>query len=91
MKLLKTSKKSLLLHCDSSNVEQLVLCFRWVDADLYILEDFAAIHTIKKIKSDTIVVVVKDVIARFNIPLANCCGKFYHGASNMTGHKKRVA
>ena len=55
---------------DSSNVEQLVLCFRWVYADLYVHEDFVGIHTIENIKSNTIVFVVKDVLTRFNIPLA---------------------
>ena len=51
-----------------NNVEQLVLCFRWADADLYVLEDFVRIHAIENIESDTVVVVAKDVITRFNIP-----------------------
>ena len=52
---------------DSNNVEQLVLCFRLADADLYVLEDFVRIHAIENIESDTVVVVAKDVITRFNI------------------------
>ena len=75
---------------DSSNVEQLVLCFRWVDADIYGRENFVGIHAIEIIKSDTIVVAVKDVLTRFNIPLSNCRGQCYDGASNMTFHKKKL-
>ena len=72
---------------DSSNLEQLVLCFRRVDSHLYIHEDFVGIHAIQNIKSDAIVVAVKDVLTRFNIPLSNC-GQCHDEASNMTGAKK---
>ena len=58
---------------DRSNVELLVLWFRWVDAYLYVHEDFVEINAIKNIKSDSIAVVVKDVITRFSISLSNCC------------------
>ena len=42
----------------------------------------------ENIKSDTTVVLVKDVLTRFNIPLLNCRGQCYDGASNMTGDKR---
>lgn len=67
---------------ESSNPEQLVLCFQWADVDLYFHKDFAGINPIENIKFDTIVVVVKDIRTRSNIPLS-----YYDGASNMTGHK----
>ena len=69
---------------DTNNKELLVLCFRWVDADLYVHEDFVGIHGIKNIKSDTMVVVVKDVLTRFNISLSNFRGQCYDRASNVT-------
>ena len=76
---------------DSSNVEQLIFCFRWVDADLYVHEDFVGMHDIENIKSDTIVVVVNDMFTRLNIPLSNCPRQCYDEASNMTGYKIGVA
>ena len=76
---------------DSSNVEQLVLCFPWVDADLFVHKDFPEIHAIENMKSGTIEVIVKGVLTRFNIPLYNCHGQCCDGARNMTGHKKGVA
>lgn len=76
---------------DSSNTEQLVVCFRWVDSELQAHEDFIGIHSIENIKSDTIVCVIKDILTRFNIPPSNCRGQCYDGASNMTGLKKGVA
>ena len=74
---------------DSSNIEQLVLCFRWIE--LHVHEDYVGIHAIENIKSGTILAVIKDVLKRFNIPLSNCRGQCYDGASNMTGHKKGVS
>ena len=75
---------------DSNNVEQLVLCFRLADEDLYVLEDFVRIHAIKNIESDTIVVVVRrdnTLQHPFNTS-PNCCGQCYVKASNLTDHKK---
>ena len=42
-------------------------------------------------KSDTRVVVVKDLLRHFNISLFNCGGQCYDRASNMTGHKMEDA
>ena len=58
----------------SNNMEQLLLCFRWVDADLCVHEDFVGIHGIENITSEAIVVVVKNILTRFNSPLSNCRG-----------------
>ena len=46
----------------------------WVDADLYVYEDFAGIHSIENIKSNAIVVVVKNVFTSFNTLLSNSRG-----------------
>lgn len=45
----------------------------WVDA-VDVHEDFAGIHSIENMKSDAIVVVVKNVFTRFNTPLSNSRG-----------------
>lgn len=75
---------------DSSDGKLLVLCFQWVDADLYVHEDFASVHPIKSIKSDTIVVAVKDGFTHLSSPLSIFHGQCYDEASNMTGHEKEV-
>ena len=52
--------------------------------------DFIGIHAVENIKSDTLVTVLKDILIRLNIPLSNCCGQCYDGASDMTGIKRGV-
>ena len=76
---------------DSSNNEQLVAYIRWVDNNFEAHDDFIGIHVVENIKSDTLVTVLKDILIRLNIPLSNCCGQCYDGASIMTGIKRAVA
>lgn len=44
---------------DVSNIEQLVLCLRWVDDSLQIHEDFIGLHTMKTTDADSIVKVIE--------------------------------
>ena len=44
-----------------------------------------------QLKSDTIVVVGKDLHRHFNISSFNCCGQCYDWASNIIGHKMEDA
>ena len=76
---------------DSSNKEQLVLCFRWVDENLEDYEDFLGLYQIASLSSDTIVAAIKDTLLRLNLSLSRCRGQCYDGASNMTGRKNGVA
>ena len=76
---------------DSSNREQVVLCFRWIDKDLQAHEDFVGLHVVEKINSDTLVKVIKDVLLRFNLPINQCRGQCYDGAANMAGSRNGVA
>ena len=72
---------------DVSNKEQLAICFRWVDDDLEIHEEFV----VPNISSDTLVSVIKDTLIRMNLSLGHCRGQFYDGASNMAGSIGGVA
>ena len=75
---------------DSSNNEQRIVCIRWVDNNFEAHEDFIGIHAVENIKSDILVTVLKDILIKLNIPLSNCLGQCYDGASNMTGTKRGV-
>ena len=76
---------------DSGNNEQLAVCIRWVNNNFEAHEDFMETHAVEDIKSDTLVTVLEDILLRLNIPLSNCRGQCYDGASNMKGIKQSVA
>ena len=44
---------------DTSNEEQLVICFRWVDEALSIHKDFIGLHSIPQKDADSIVKVIQ--------------------------------
>ena len=52
---------------DISNEEQLVLCFRWIDDDFEIHEDFIALHPLPNTKADSIVKVILNFIQRMGL------------------------
>ena len=54
-------------------------------------EEFIGLYLVEKIKSNTVVAVIKDILLRLNLGLSRCCGQCYDGASNMTGKKNGVA
>ena len=70
---------------DSSNKAQVVVCFRTVDDKFVCSEDFIGVYV------DTIVHILKDTMIRMNLPVANCRGQCYDGASNMARHQNGVA
>ena len=76
---------------DSSNREQAVLVFRWIDDSLEVHEDFIGLYMVPSIDADTLVKIIKDSLMRMNLSLAKCRGQCYDGASNMSGAKKGVA
>ena len=76
---------------DISNHEQLVLCFRWVDDNLEVHEDFIGLYHIPNTCSETLVATVKDCLIRMNLTLNRCRGQCYDGASAMAGSKSDVA
>ena len=76
---------------DLSHKEQLTLCVRWVDKELSIHEDPLELIHVPKTDADTLTSVVKDCLIRFSLPISQCRGQAYDGASNMTGHLNGVA
>lgn len=76
---------------DSSNREHLVLVLRHVGADLNVHEEFVALDKVPTIDSNTLTQSIRDSLTRLNLPISNCRGQCYDGASNMSGAKTGVA
>ena len=76
---------------DVSNNEQLTVVIRWVDADYVIHEDFIGMVHVPDTTASTLTAIIKYVLIRCVLPLDNCRGQAYDGASNMMGHLTGVA
>ena len=76
---------------DVTNEEQLVICFRWVDENLEVHEDFVGLHPLNDTKADTVVKVILDTIQRMGLKIENARGQCYDGASTMAGVKNGVS
>lgn len=76
---------------DVANEEQVVVCCRWVDDDLTVIEDFIGIKPVARCTADEIVKVLLDSMALMNLKIQDCRGQCYDGASVMSGHKSGVA
>ena len=76
---------------DVSNHEQLSLSIRWVDKSYLIHEDFVGLVHVLRTTADSLTCAIKDVLIRCILPLSNCRGQAYDGASNMMGHLHGVA
>lgn len=69
---------------DISNAQQLCLSVRWVDNAFMIHE--APVETIKVPKTDAATFDDQGFTNSFLLPLSQCQGQSYDGASNMSGH-----
>ena len=76
---------------DASNTEQVVICLRWVDSGLEAYEEFAGLYQVPNTKASTIIMVVRDVLSRFNISFSHLSGQCYDGASSMASSRSGVA
>ena len=72
---------------DCSNKGQFAICFKWVDKGFETHKDFIGIYNVFKIKADTLVTVIKDVL----IKLSNARGQCYSGAKSICGIKSDVS
>ena len=57
---------------DSSNREQVAICLCWNEEKFDAHEDFIGQRIVESIRADVLVAVLKDVLLRLNISLANC-------------------
>ena len=57
---------------DSANKEQLMICFRYVDENLDVHEEFIGLYECPNILANTIVARLQDVMLRLNLQLSHC-------------------
>ncbi len=76
---------------DVSNVEQVVVCLRWVSGTLEVHEDFVGLFEVTSTKAETIYAAITDVLLRLNLSLSRVRGQCYDGAATMSGAKSGVA
>lgn len=76
---------------DITNKEQLSVSIRWVGEDYAIHEDPLGLVQVPKTDAATLTSAIKDVLIRCALPLSQCRGQAYDGASNMSGPRSGVA
>ena len=76
---------------DAINQEQFNISVRWVGENFIVHEDPAGVVTVPDTTGDTLFNVIKNVLIRLNLPIRNCRGQAYDGASNMQENIKGVA
>lgn len=70
---------------DISVAEQVSFCFRHVDSDLQVHEQFVGFYSTSLTNADILFKLLQDVVVRFDLGLDNCRGQCYDGAANMSG------
>ncbi len=76
---------------DISGAEQFAVSLRWVDSCYIVYEDLIGMVQVDQTDAATLSSTLKDVLIRCGLPLSNCRGQTYDGASNMSGHLSGVA
>ena len=75
---------------DVSNNE-LVFCVRYVDNKLISHEEFIGLHSMDCISAEHITRTIEDILLRLSLPLQNCRGQCFDGASSMAGCRNGVS
>ena len=75
---------------DVSHTEQLSITIRWVDKEYQVHEDMLGLEELRDTKATTIHHEIKDVLIRCSLPVSQCRGQAYDGASNMSGVRNGV-
>ena len=63
----------------------------WVDSRFGTHEAPLQLIQVSKTDSETLFTVIKDCFIRFTLPIGQCRGQAYDGASNMSGHLRGVS
>ena len=75
---------------DISHTEQMSLSIRWVNQKYQISEDTLGLIELLNTRAITIYQQIKDILIRCCLPLSQCRGQAYDGASNMSGIRNGV-
>lgn len=68
----------------SHNVEELSLCFRFVDASHNIREEFIDFIQLERITGEHIAEAILSAVKNFGLPISCIVGQGYDGAANMS-------
>ena len=74
----------------TADVKNICRCICWVDNDLCANEDMIAMYPVKETDADQLVFVIKDILMRLDLNIADARGQCYDGASAMAGAKTGV-
>ena len=75
---------------DVANVEQVVICLRWVSERFEICEDFVGLHQVDSTEGEKLYGVIADVLLRLNLAVSKVCGQCYDGAASISGARSGV-
>ena len=70
---------------------QTLVTIRWVDSEFQIHETPVELIQVPKTDAETLTSVLKDCLICLALPIGQCRGQAYDGASNMSGHISGVA
>ena len=76
---------------DVGNVEQVVVCLRWVSEKFEVHEEFLGLYQVESIEAVKLYSAISDVLLRLNLAVSKVRGQCYDGASAMSGAKSGVA
>ena len=75
---------------DVSNVEQVVICLRWVDENFEVREEFVGLFEVASTGAEVIYAAITDVLLRLNLAISKIRGQCHDGAAAMSGSKSGV-
>ena len=75
---------------DASNVEQIVVCLRWVSEKFEVQEEFVGLYEVASTGAEIIYAAITDVLLRLNLAVSKVRGQCYDGAATMSGAKSGV-
>ena len=70
---------------DLSNIEQAVVCLRWVSEKFEVEEEFVGLYEVESTGAEVIYGVITDVLLRLNLSISKVRGQCYDGAATMSG------
>ena len=71
---------------DVTSQEKMSVCIRQVDEQFSVHEDPVELIHLPKTDSNTFTCALRDFLIRLCLPISQCHGQAYNGASNMSDH-----
>ena len=75
---------------DISRQEQMCVSIRWIDSSFVVHEDALGLVQLPNTKAATVFSQIKDILVRCMLPVTQCRGQAFDGASNMSGIRNGV-